>query len=147
MTTLRQALYGIALLGALGLFIWGSYQRLQAEQGRSALAEERLTTTKARSERQAATIVRLGSEVQAQRLTQQGLQLQLDGLRQDHASDQLNKQEIRRNDPSFSDWGTQPLPGAARRMHERPAFTGADDYRQWLPGRHALHPEPSGSDQ
>lgn len=147
MTTLRQALYGLALLGALTLLIWGGYQRLQAEQGRSALAQEKLANVTARSARQAASIIRLGGEVHAQRLAQQSLQLQLDGLRQAHATDQLKKQEIRRDDPSFSDWGARPLPGAARRMHARPGFTGADDYRKWLPGRHGLHPQPSGANK
>ena len=60
MTTLRQALYGIALLGALGLMLWGQYQRSQAEQGRTALAQEKLENLTARSNRQAATIIRLG---------------------------------------------------------------------------------------
>lgn len=147
MTTLRQALYGFALLGALTLLIWGGYQQLQAEQGRSALAQEKLANLTARSERQAATIVRLGAEAHAQRLAQQSLQEQLAVLRQAQAVDQLKKQEIRRNDPSFSDWSQQPLPGAARRMHERPGFTGADDFRQWLPSRHGLQPQPGSTDQ
>ncbi|HFX2802438.1 TPA: DUF2570 domain-containing protein [Pseudomonas aeruginosa] len=147
MTTLRQALYGAALLGALALLLWGGYQRLQAEQGRSALAQEKLANLTARSNRQAATIIRLGGEVHAQRLAQQSLQQQLADLRQAHAGDQLKKQEIRRNDPSFSSWGAQPLPGAARRLHARPGFTGADDYRQWLPGRHGLHPQSGNAHQ
>ena len=147
MTTLRQALYGIALLGALALLLWGTYQQSQAEQGRTALAQEKLANLTARSQRQAATIIRLGGEVHAQRLAQQSLQLQLSALRKAHAADQLKKQEIRRNDPSFSDWSQQPLPGAARRMHERPGFTGADDYRQWLPSRHGLQSQPGSANQ
>lgn len=147
MTTLRQALYGAALLGALALLLWGTYQRSQAEQGRTALAQEKLATVTARSERQAATIVRLSGEVHAQRLTQESLQTNIDGLRQAFAATQLTKQEIRRNDPSFSDWDSRPLPGTARRLHERPAISGADDYRQWLSGRHGLHPQPSGANK
>ena len=147
MTTLRQALYGIALLGALALLLWGTYQQSQAEQGRTALAQEKLENLTARSNRQAATIVRLGGEVHAQRLAQQSLQLQLSALHKAHAADQLKKQQIRRNDPTFSDWSQQPLPGAARRMHERPGFTGADDYRQWLPSRHGLQPQPGSPNE
>lgn len=147
MTTLRQALYGLALLGALALLLWGTYQQSQAEQGRTALAQEKLANLTARSQRQAATIIRLGAEAQAQRLAQQSLHTQLAELRKAHAADQLKKQEIRRNDPSFSDWSQQPLPGAARRMHERPGFTGADDYRQWLPSRHGLQPQPGSPNE
>ena len=147
MTTLRQALYGIALLGALGLMLWGQYQRSQAEQGRTALAQEKLENLTARSQRHAATIFRLSGEVHAQRLAQQSLQLQLSALRKAHAADQLMKQEIRRNDSTLSNWGARPLPGAARRMHERPGFTGADDYRQWLPSRHGLQSQPGSANQ
>lgn len=145
MTTLRQALYSIALLGALGLLLWGTHQRSKAEQGRTALAEEKLATVTTRSERQAASIIRLGGEVQAQRLAQQSLHTQLTEVRQAHAAAQLTKQEIRRNDPSFSSWGAQPLPGAARRLHERPSLTGADSYRQWLSGRNGLQPAASSA--
>ena len=90
MTTLRQALYGIALLGALALLLWGTYQQSQAEQGRTALAQEELENLTARSNRQAATIVRLGGEVHAQRLAQQSLHTQLAELRKNNP--QLEKE-------------------------------------------------------
>lgn len=147
MSTLRQALYGLALLGALALLLWGQHQRSQAEQGRTALAEERLQVLQARSARQSATIVRLGGEIHAQRLDQQSLQETLDGLRLAQADDQLKKKEQRREDPIHQAWADQPLPAAARRLHQRPALTGADSYRQWLSDRHPLQPGSGGADQ
>src|SRR5690606_29310474 len=93
MSTLRQALYGFALLGALALLLWGQHQHSQAEQGRTALAEERLRVLQERSARQSATIIRLGGEVHAQRLGQQSLQDTLDGLRLAQSADQLKKKE------------------------------------------------------
>lgn len=147
MTTLRQALYGFALLGALALLLWGQYQRSQAEQGRTALAEQRLQVLQERSKRQAATIIRLGGEVHAQRLDQQNLQDALGGLRLAQAADQIKKKEQRREDPIHQGWADQPLPAAARRLHQRPAIIGADGYRQWLSDRHALQPGASGADQ
>lgn len=54
MTTLRQALYGFALLGALGLLLWGQYQRSQAEQARADLAAEKVQQLEQRNARQAA---------------------------------------------------------------------------------------------
>ena len=140
MTTLRQALYGAALLGALALLLWGNHQRSQAEQGRTTLAEERLATAQARSARQSAAIIRLGGELAAQRAAQQSLQTAQADVRQQHAAAQLQKQEIVRNDPASKDWAAQPLPGAARRLHERPGLTGANGYRGWLSRRNALQP-------
>lgn len=122
-------------------------QRIDAETARADLATDRQQTLEQRNERQAATIVRLGGEVAAQRADQQRLQDRLASLRLGYATDKITKQEIRRNDPHLSDWGTQPLPSAARRLHERPSFTGADDYSRWLSDRHSLHVEPSGADQ
>ncbi|MBC3489908.1 DUF2570 domain-containing protein [Pseudomonas taiwanensis] len=147
MTTLRRALYSIALLGALSLLVWGYHQRSKAEQGRTALAEQRLATVTERSQRQAATIVRMGGELADQQLAQQSQLTTINNLRLAAATDHLKKQEIRSDDPQFHDWGAQPLPDAARRMHQRPAFTGADGYRQWLPSRHTLHAQPGNADQ
>lgn len=145
MTTLRQSLYGLALLGALGLLLWSIYQQHQASEAKATLDAERITTLEQRNARQAATIVNLGTDLARQRDAQQGLQTTQADVRQQHATSQIHKQETRRNDPSFSDWGAQPLPGAARRLHERPALSGADGYRQWLSRRNALPAAASGA--
>jgi len=147
MTNARQLLYGLALVGALCLLIWVQQQRIEAAQTRADLASERLQTAKQRNARQATTITRLTSEVAAQRLDQQALQLTIADLRQAHATDQLKKKERRREDPTHATWAAQPLPDAARRLHERPAITGAAGYRQWLSGRDALHAGPGGAEQ
>lgn len=145
MTTLRQSLYGLALLGALALLLWSTYQQHQAAEARAERDADRITSLQQRNARQAASITRMGSELAAQRAAQQGLQTAQADVRQQHATSQIQKQEISRNDPSFSDWGRQPLPGAARRLHERPALTGASGYRDWLSRRNALQPAASGA--
>lgn len=147
MTNARQLLYGLALVGALCLLIWVQQQRIEAAQTRADLASERLQAAQQRNARQAATITRLAGEVAAQRLDQQALQQTIADLRQAHATDQLKKKERRREDPTHATWAAQPLPDAARRLHERPAITGAAGYRQWLSGRDALHAGPGGAEQ
>ncbi|MGG4659349.1 DUF2570 domain-containing protein [Pseudomonas vlassakiae] len=142
---MRAAL--LVLLIATALLAWGGYESIQAEKGRTALAQEQLSTVQERSQRQSATIIRMGAELAAQQLAQQSLQNTLESIRLASASDRQHKQEILRDDPQFRDWGAQPLPAAARRLHERPAFTGADSYRKWLSGRNALHAEPSSANQ
>lgn len=147
MTTTRQLLYGLALVAALCLLIWTQQQRITTAEARVDLASERLQSVEKRNARQAQTITRLTGEVAAQRADQLGLQQTTSDIRQAHATDQLTKKDRRREDPPHQSWAAQPLPAAARRLHQRPAITGADGYRQWLSNRHALHAQPSGADR
>lgn len=147
MTTLRQSLYGLALLGALALLLWSTYQQHQAGQARAERDAQVITTLQQRNTRQANAIIRMGSELAAQRQAQQGLQTAQTDVRRQHATSHLQKQETRRNDQTFADWSAQPLPAAARRLHERPALTGASGYRDWLSRRNALQPAAGGAAQ
>lgn len=147
MTIARQLIYGLALVAALCLLIWTQQQRIATATARADLATERQQKAEQRNERQAATIVRLGGEVAAQRADQRSLQQTTSDLHQAHATDQLKKKERQRHDPSLQSWADQPLPDAARRLHQRPAITGAAGYRQWLSGRDALHAQPGSPGQ
>jgi len=144
-TTLRQAAYGLALLLAIALLIWGSYQQSQATQARAKADAERIATLEQRSARQAQTIINLGADIAAQRLAQQSLQNTRADLQQANAVHQVQKKEIVRNDPPAQNWAAQPLPALTRRLHERPAITGAAGYRAVLSGRNALHPATGGA--
>lgn len=145
MTTLRQAAYGLALLAAIGLLLWGTHQQGKVAKAQAERDAARISTLEQRNARQAASINRLGGELAAQRIAQQSLQTAQADVRQQHAASKIQKQEIRRNDQTFADWSAQPLPGAARRLHERPALTGADAYRDWLSRRNALQPPAGGA--
>jgi len=135
------------LIITLALAVWIQQQRIDAAQAQADLATERLATAQQRNARQAATITRLAGEVATQRLDQQALQQTIADLHQAHATDQLKKKERRREDPTHATWAAQPLPDAARRLHQRPAITGAAGYRQWLSGRDALHAGPGSAEQ
>lgn len=141
MTTLRQALYGIALLGALALLLWGQYQRSQAEQGRTALAQEKLTNISARVERDAATITTLRTTLANERRAQAELQQTGQDLRRELDVRKQQIKELKRENTELREWAAVQLPAAARRLRQRPAITGAAAYRDWLSGRNALHPE------
>ncbi|MGK8939196.1 Rz-like lysis system protein LysB [Stutzerimonas stutzeri] len=147
MTALRPWMQSMLLIITLALAVWIQQQRIDAAQAQADLATERLQTAQQRNARQAATITRLTGELATQRLDQLALQQTLSDLRQAHATDQLKKKERRREDPTHATWAAQPLPDAARRLHQRPAITGAAGYRQWLSGRDALHAGPGGADQ
>ena len=145
MTTLRQALYGLGLLGALGLLLWGQYQRSQAEQARAELVAEKVQQLEQRNARQAATITRLDGALQAERTAQASLRTTQDLLRQNLAASLNQIQELERENADLRQWSAQPLPAAARRLHERPALTGAGGYRDWLSRRNALQPAASSA--
>ncbi|CDZ93584.1 Rz-like lysis system protein LysB [Pseudomonas saudiphocaensis] len=147
MTITRQLAYGLALVAALCLLVWMQQQRITTAEARADIATERLQTANERNARQAQTITRLTGEVATQRLAQLSLQQTTASVRQEHATDQVQKKEQRREDLPHQSWADQPLPAAARRLHQRPAITGADGYRQWLSSRHALHTQPSGADR
>jgi LysB family phage lysis regulatory protein len=141
MTTLRQALYGGALLGALALLVWGTYLRSEAEQGRTALAQEKLATVNARVERDAITIATLRINLADERQAQTALQQLGQDLRRELDVRKQHIKELKRENAELREWADVQLPAAARRLRQRPAITGAAAYRDWLSGRNALHPE------
>lgn len=138
MSTLRQALYGIALLGALGLLLWGYHQRDQAAAATLALAEQQRQDAEDRTERQANSITALSDSLKAEREAQATLRTTQNQLRQGLAARQRQIEDLKRENQELREWADQLLPDAARRLRQRPALTGADAYRDWLSGRGAL---------
>ena len=141
MTTLRQALCGGALLGALALLLWGTYQRSEAEQGRTALAQEKLDTVNARVERDTTTITTLRTNLADERQAQATLQQTGQDLRRELDVRKQQIKELKRENAELREWAATQLPATARRLRQRPAITGADAYRDWLSGSNTLHPE------
>lgn len=137
MSTLRQALYGSALLGAMALLLWGFYQRGEAAAA-LALANQQRQDIQDRSDRQAITITTLQGSLQDERNAQAGLRTTQDQLRQGLADRQRQIEDLKRENKELRDWAGQRLPVAAQRLRQRPALTGADAYRDWLSSRGAV---------
>ena len=144
MSTLRQALYGIALLGALALLIWGQQQRINVAEGNTELAKAAAETARADANRNLTTANTLTKTLKQERDAQSALRTQQDQLRQGLAKRERTIEELKRENAELRTWATQPLPDAARRLRKRPAITGADAYRQWMSGRGAV---PVAGDQ
>lgn len=140
MSTLRQALYGFALLASIALLIWGQSQRIEVADVKADLADQAASTARARATRSEETAARLQASLQEERAAQAKLRSVQDQLRQGLASRQRMIEDLKRENAELRLWADQPLPDAARRMRERPAITGAAAYRDWLSGRGALHP-------
>lgn len=138
MSTLRQALYGIALLGALALLIWGQQQRIDVAEGQAERAKNAAKTAREDADRNLATANTLTATLKQERDAQSALRTQQDLLRQGMAKRERTIEELKRENSELRDWAAQPLPDAARRLRERPALTGAAAYREWLSGRVAV---------
>ena len=143
MTALRQALYGLALLGALALLVWGQQQRIAVAKQATALAQIDANTARADAARNLTTATTLRSTLNQERQAQSQLRNLHDQLRQGLARREQQIEVLKRENTVLRDWAAQPLPDVARRLRERPALTGADTYRQWLFGSGAV---PTASD-
>lgn len=147
MSTLRQVLYGLALLGALALLIWGQEQRIAFANKNTELAEKDTKTARDEADRNLATANSLRDTLHQERDAQASLRTQQDRLRQGLANRERTIEALKRENTELRDWADQPLPDAARRLRERPAITGADAYRQWLSGRGAVPPAGNNTEQ
>lgn len=140
MSTLRQALYGIALLGALALLIWGQEQRITVAEKNTELATKDTKIARDEADRLRTNLDTLQTTLKDERVAQAALRTQQDQLRQGLAKREQTIEALKRENDDLRNWADQPLPELARRLRERPVLTGADAYRQWLSGRGALHP-------
>ncbi len=138
MSPLRQALYGIVLLGVLALLIWGQQQRIDTAQSQADLAKSAAKTARDDADRNLATATTLTATLKQERENQSTLRAQQDQLRLDLAKRARTIEELKLENDELRNWAAQPLPDAARRLRERPALTGAAAYRDWLSGRGAV---------
>jgi len=144
MSTLRQALYGIALLGVLVLLIWAQETRIDVAEGETKRAQDAAKTARDDADRNLKTANTLTDTLKQERDAQSNLRAQQDQLRQSLAKRERTIKELKLENEELRDWASQPLPYAARRLRERPALTGAAAYRDWLSGRNSV---PSAGDQ
>jgi len=138
MTTLRQALYGLALFCALTLLVWAQQQRIKLADSATHRAEEREATANQTAELHRLTANILRDILNDERQAQARLRDTHNQLRQSLANRQRQIEELKRENKELQAWAAQPLPSLARRLRERPAVTGADAYHQWLSGRGAV---------
>jgi LysB family phage lysis regulatory protein len=139
-STLRQALYGMALLGALALLIWGQQQRIDVAESQAELANATAKTAREDADRNLRTANTLTATLKQERDAQSTLRAQQDQLHQSLAKRERTIEELKRENDELRNWAAQPLPDAARRLRERPALTGTAAYRDWLSGRGAVPP-------
>ena len=138
MSTLRQVLYGIALLCALALFVWGQQQQIAVATQATALAQKDARTAREDATRNLTNANTLQNTLNQERQAQSQLRSLHDQLRQGLTLREQQIEVLKRENTALRDWAAQSLPDVARRLRERPALTGADAYRQWLSGGGAV---------
>ena len=138
MSTWRQPLYAIALLGALALLIWVQETRIDVAEGETGRALDAAKTARDDAERNLRTANTLTDTLRQEREAQSALRSLQDQLRQGLAKREQTIEELKRENAELRDWAAQLLPDAARRLRNHPAITGAAAYRDWLSGRSAV---------
>ncbi|MGY2155765.1 Rz-like lysis system protein LysB [Pseudomonas tolaasii] len=147
MITLRQTMYGTALLGAMGLLIWIQETRIDVAEGKTERAQDAAKTARDDADRNLKTANTLTDTLRQERDSQSNLRAQQDQLRLSLAKRERTIEELKLENDDLRKWADQPLPDAARRLRERPAITGAAAYRDWLSGRGAVPPNGDRSPQ
>ena len=147
MITLRQTMYGTALLGAMGLLIWIQETRIDVAEGKTERAQDAAKTARDDADRNLKTANTLTDTLRQERDAQSNLRAQQDQLRLSLAKRERTIEELKLENDDLRKWADQPLPDAARRLRERPAITGAAAYRDWLSGRGAVPPTGDRSPQ
>lgn len=138
MSTVRQALYGVALFAALALLLWGQAQRIDAADAHTDLALAAAAAASEDAARSLKTATTLLATLEQERKAQTALRTQQNRLRITLAKRQQTLEALKRENTELRDWAAQPLPATARQLRERPALTGADAYREWLSGSSAV---------
>ncbi|MFI8483008.1 Rz-like lysis system protein LysB [Pseudomonas sp. NPDC078700] len=140
MSTLRQALLGLALFASLGLLIWGQQQRIKLADTQASASAQLASHWQQEASRATSQAKQRAELLQAERNAQASLRKTQDLLRQSLTEREQRIEVLKREKQVFKDWATQPLPEPVSRLRQRPALTGADAYHQWLSSGNALRP-------
>lgn len=131
----RNGLLAFALLVAssAGLWGWRQHQQLAIAEVNNQHLQDQRDRALQDSGRHLANAHQLTSELGRERDSQAKLLVLQGELRKGLAQRERLIEDLKHENQQLHDWADQPLPDAARRLRERPALTGADAYRQWLP--------------
>ncbi|MND95679.1 hypothetical protein D3C80_879420 [compost metagenome] len=141
---LHTGLLAAVLLAGVGLWGWSQKSLLDSEKAISKGLAEQRDTAQADARDNLATANTLKTTLKREREGQAKL-LKLQGeLRAGLADRERLIEDLKHENDELQQWADRPLPGAARRLRQRPAITGADAYRQWLSGSGAM---PAASDK
>ncbi len=116
------------------LLLAGSVQTYRLSEARQVVIDQQNTETIRKSGQLIALALTANANNQAQ------AQLRQQVASADQLLAQRNSQikRLYRENATLRRWADTPLPDDIIRLRQRPAFTGAADYRQWLSEGHSL---------
>lgn len=121
-------LIAVALLGAWSYGLRADLRAAQAAADRDA---EQIDAMASVISRQLADAKQAGAD-------QRALRERVDAARGQLASQEETLRRLERENHTLRQWADAPLPDLYRRLYQRPAFTGAAGYREWLRTREPL---------
>ncbi len=131
---------GIALvICALGGVIYWQYSENQQLITRAVDAEKTSQANKAALDKEKAD-----ADIQRESILR--LIQQQQGLNDLLFDRQTKIAKLERENEDYRNWANTQLPDAAVRLRQRPAITGADEYKQYLSARDALPPASNQPD-
>lgn len=138
MTLAQRLLTTAAIIGALLVAIWVLNARLDAAQAGQDLAKANERTALQANADLNATITTLSARLLEMHAAEQRLATTKTQLTAALRHSELQRETLRRENETYRLWADQSLPDAVVRLRERPAFTGAQPYLDWLSARDAV---------
>ncbi|MBQ4864609.1 peptidase [Pseudoalteromonas sp. MMG013] len=130
----------ICIIALCGAYIWhqaSQVEKLQLEKGIVTTALQNTSASLAKMQK-------LSEENQK---AQAKLRLQLAKANSATSSRQHTIQHLKRELNDVKAWANTLLPHPIRGLHQRPAITGSEQYREWLSNRHTLPVTSQQSDK
>lgn len=125
----------VAITGALIWYQHGQLTQAQQKLGEFDLALKTVNTT----------ITTLTETAQRNQRAQAELRTQLQQVTLSNGQFQQHLRGLKNDIQDVRKWAETNLPAAIGRLQQRPAITGADEYRVWMSTRYPLLPAPEQS--
>ncbi|HDL7146164.1 TPA: LysB family phage lysis regulatory protein [Yersinia enterocolitica] len=116
------------------LLVAGGVQTYRLSEARQVVIDQQNTETI----RKSGQLIALALTADANNQAQAQLRQQVASADQLLAQRNSQIKRLYRENETLRRWADTPLPDDIIRLRQRPAFTGAADYRQWLPEGHGL---------
>lgn len=130
----RLLITGAVILALMATNVW-QYKQVQKQAAIAATAQQSAAD-------RLATIQQLQADVSEREQARQRLAAAQQALTTELNNQHLLIRELKRENEQYRQWADNPLPDITSRLQQRPTFTGASDYLQWLLSRsESLHTE------
>jgi len=129
--------FALLLLAFVGASVW-QYNIILDLQTKTGQQTEQLTAYQT-------AVTALAKAANDRIMAQQHLQQQQSALIATINQSKNTIRRLQRENDDYKNWAATQLPNVVKRLRQRPAITGADQYRQYLSARNTLHTQPNSA--